>query len=1491
MNNNQGALYFGVGIDMTQWRQNVNEIRRDILGLNTTTQQQTKAMDSSFKSLALAVGTYFSGAALGNFANQIINVRGEFQKTEIAFETMLGSQEKAQALMAQMVDLAAKTPFSLQDVSAGAKQLLAFQIPAEQVVDTLTRIGNVAAGLGVPMGQLIHVYGQVKAQGKLMTNDLYQFMNAGIPMTAELAKVMGVAENQVKDLISAGKVGFPEVQKVIANLTGEGGMFFNLMEAQSKSLSGQMANLGDAWDQMLNKIGQKNEGLLSSGIQEAIYLVENYEGVIEVIASLIPIYGAYKVALMTTAAITAANNKTIASEISLLGISEKMKLGRALVTQRQTEANAREAASELANMRAKYAALQAEVSSLAIKKQSAIQSGISATAKAQEARLQLALARSELSSIQAVGTAKQIQIAQKNVEKAQNTAIATQEMASIARKKALSASIEFNTAKQSLENTAQRVGIATKTAATAAEASQVATKNANAIATTRLTVTQNIQTFATRTAASAQAFLNSTILANPYALAATLLAGLTVALYKMSSQVSYAVELQKKHSEKMNEASSNVQAHKAKVEALITAIRSENTTNDNRRKLLAQLHTLTNGRLGQLTVEEIRTGKATKAINEYINALDREARAKAVVDLKAENYKRRLELQNNKKPTFGETAATIVDSNTYKDKSGNVTAASVWRGLTEKSIESYNRNKEAEIRAIDAKDKGYDEFLRKNSTDLVETIKDTGTTNAAAAETAAKKINDSVEKIYGIDTIKGLQQRISKLNEVMETSVIGSEKYNNAKRNAEELQKKLDSILKQQDKKSFDEEMAELKRRIEVRDKILQQGYSQETADSMFPDLKGKKYIDILYETEKKLSDLKQPTEESVENLFKIKDLIREYEGGKTFIDNVNDSIERLKAKFSGQELLNKLDSLKKSVLEVDGYIPSDNDKNERDKLIQKAKEEEIKAQQAKFDALLKEQKTYQEKSDALNKEWEEMRAMAGTDAEREKIDKLFSNRQGKLDMEMIQETAEWQVAFSELEGMSETSLQAILARLLEFQEKSKGTLTLSDAAELQKAIDNVNRAANKNPFAKLSSTFTNYRTSLKAAKKAQDDYNQAQEEFGKGSKEAVAAGEKAIEADKKSLDAKKALIGQLQEGQNIFNAVGEGVMELTDAFGGMDDATKDAIGNIMAIGNAAFELGASIASGNIAGMISAGIKLIASIGKALSGDQKKERSIKRQAAALKELETRYNELAFAAERAFGAAKYDGQRDLIRNLEQQKIAIEAMMRTESSKKKADKGKIADYKAQISQINQSITELKEGIISDVLQTEIPDMAAKIGDALLDAFGKGEDGVKAVNAAFDDMVKNIMRNQLNKILEEQMKPVYDSLLKASGLNADGTGTFDGFTEAELKDLREKYLNVSKIGQEFIKGYSEIFKDLQSPDVQGLKGDIKGVTEKTAGALEAQINALRVNQVSGLEVMRNSLLNLVRIEENTRNLVAIRKDISELNAKTKNNLAGVG
>lgn len=271
--------------------------------------------DAMFASLAKSAASFGVAFSAQEFASHVTNIRGQFQQIEMAFNTMLGSEQKASALMQQMVNTAASTPFDLQGVANGAKQLLAYGLEANKVNGTLVRLGDIAAGLSIPLNDIIYLYGTTMSQGRLYAQDLMQFTGRGIPMIAELAKQFGVSESKVKDLVSEGKVGFPEVQKAIEDLTNEGGKFGGLMEAQSKTLTGQLANLEDNIDMMFNEIGEKSEGAIGGAIELAADMVDHYKEIGSVIISIAAAWGMNKAA---TAAVAAVNNAAANQEIANL---------------------------------------------------------------------------------------------------------------------------------------------------------------------------------------------------------------------------------------------------------------------------------------------------------------------------------------------------------------------------------------------------------------------------------------------------------------------------------------------------------------------------------------------------------------------------------------------------------------------------------------------------------------------------------------------------------------------------------------------------------------------------------------------------------------------------------------------------------------------------------------------------------------------------------------------------------------------------------------------------------------------------------------------------------------------------------------------------------------------------------------------------------------------------------------------------------------------
>jgi hypothetical protein len=296
------SINLTVVIDNDEAIRKFRELQKTAKTVTSSVVTDADRMDIAMRRLATTLGQIGVGVSLAGLVKQIAQTRGEFQQLEVAFATLLQSKEKADALMSQMVELAAKTPFDLQGVASGARQLLAYGFAAEDITNTLTRLGNVAAGLGLNLQDLTWLYGTTAVQGRLYTRDVMQFQSRGIDLAGELATQLGKTRAEISQMVTEGKIGFPEVQKAIESMTNEGGKFHNLMQEQSKTITGLISNLGDALDMMFNDLGKSQEGIIAGALKGTISLVENYNQVLDIVAQLVVAYGTYKVALVVLTA-------------------------------------------------------------------------------------------------------------------------------------------------------------------------------------------------------------------------------------------------------------------------------------------------------------------------------------------------------------------------------------------------------------------------------------------------------------------------------------------------------------------------------------------------------------------------------------------------------------------------------------------------------------------------------------------------------------------------------------------------------------------------------------------------------------------------------------------------------------------------------------------------------------------------------------------------------------------------------------------------------------------------------------------------------------------------------------------------------------------------------------------------------------------------------------------------------------------------------------
>jgi tape measure domain-containing protein len=253
----------------------VKKLEKNIKGADKSIKQaekSTKFFSTTLGKIAGAVGLGYAINSVKNFTASIIKSRGEMEQYEIAFEVMLGSAEKAGKLLEEITEFAEKTPFELNGLVKSSKELLAFGVEADKVIPTLETLGNIASGTGVDISRLTFVFGQVKTAGKLFAQDLNQFTQAGVPLISALAKEMNIAEEEVKQFGSEGKIAFEDVERALKTLGNT--KFANLMARQNNTVLGQFSNLQDVVGKFTRSLGKPLEGVVKKTTQSLIGFFE-----------------------------------------------------------------------------------------------------------------------------------------------------------------------------------------------------------------------------------------------------------------------------------------------------------------------------------------------------------------------------------------------------------------------------------------------------------------------------------------------------------------------------------------------------------------------------------------------------------------------------------------------------------------------------------------------------------------------------------------------------------------------------------------------------------------------------------------------------------------------------------------------------------------------------------------------------------------------------------------------------------------------------------------------------------------------------------------------------------------------------------------------------------------------------------------------------------------------------------------------------------------
>lgn len=583
-------------------------------------EQQGQSIENVFNRIKSVASVAFAGFTVKEIISTLGTVRGDFQQFEIAFETMLGSAQQAKVMISDLANLAATTPFDMKGVVNGAKQLLAYGFAANEITDTMRRLGDVSAGLGLNLQDLTWLYGTTMVQGRLFTRDLMQFTGRGIPLTEELAKQFGVTKDKVSELVTAGKVGFPEVKKAIESLTNEGGKFGGLMEKQSHSITGQVSNIKDTIEMAINDLGTQTEGLMNDALDITSKVIDHWKEIGEVILAAASAIGLYKAMAVSVAAFdTATANVGYAAELSALDalLPKKEEVKKTDLEEAVAKGQLSAAQAEL--VASKREEVAAYVSELQMQAKAKADAATAAAEKVKALENELAMQDNEVQSLQDAYDALQSYTDGQKIETAEiklNTAVN-----------------ERNTIAKQLQTARETAATAATEANTAANTANTAAQGLNTAATARDTAAKGIWAQVTLLCKKAQDAWNASMFSSPLFWIAAAIVATTYAVYKLATAESAHEAAVRKSNEAWDEFDNKVKERQQNIESLIRTIQSETATEFEKAEAYQRLSSLAPQLTEQYDQAAIASLDFSKAQTEVAKSMDDSKYEKAVEDV------------------------------------------------------------------------------------------------------------------------------------------------------------------------------------------------------------------------------------------------------------------------------------------------------------------------------------------------------------------------------------------------------------------------------------------------------------------------------------------------------------------------------------------------------------------------------------------------------------------------------------------------------------------------------------------------------------------------------------------------------------------------------------------------------------------------------------------------------------------------------------------
>ena len=499
------------------------------------------------------------------------------------------------------------------------------------------------------------------------------------------------------------------------------------------------------------------------------------------------------------------------------------------------------------------------------------------------------------------------------------------------------------------------------------------------------------------------------------------------------------------------------------------------------------------------------------------------------------------------------------------------------------------------------------------------------------------------------------------------------------------------------------------------------------------------------------------------------------------------------------------------------------------------------------YDDILNQYGGYEQKKTRIQEQYAERRRIAELNGNTKLLEQLATaeqNELSKLQSDLIKNSADWQNLFGNLDELTTSTIKKLIAKI----EGMKATIGVDlNPQDLKALIDQLNKAREevekRNPFTALGAAWKRLKEATKDGK-------------GLGSDE----------AKKATKDVASAVSQSINLVSGTFNAVTAGLQKMGVS---MDEETQAILSDLGGIMEGASQVAQGIATGNPLSVIQGSIGLLSSAFDLFnSRDRKAEKQIKKHQEAIKQLQNAYKQLEWQIDKALGGEVYKNQQAAIRNMQEQQAHLKAAWEAEISKKNTDWGRVNDFKEQYAELSRQIEDMIDEISNDLLQTNAKDFANELGDALVEAFGKGEDAAKAMETTVNSVLKNLVLNQLKKnFLETQLQGALDQLEKDMGYWNGDNFIFDGLSDEEIARFKASVGAATANFNNAMQLYEDLFKEMGLDDTdESLTGAVKGVSEETADIIAGQMNAIRINQLDMAAIMRQQLQQLNQIAVNT-------------------------